>query len=93
MTPSVSRLFSEQDLSRIKHAVEDAEKKTSGEIVPYVVQQSDDYERAVWRGASAAGGLAVLIFLAVHAFTVLCYRLLCRSSLPLSWLHSARGWL
>jgi putative membrane protein len=71
MTPSVSRLFSEQDLARIKHAVEDAEKKTSGEIVPYVVEQSDDYERAVWRGASAAGSLAILTFLAVHAFTVL----------------------
>lgn len=71
MTPSVSRLFSEQDLARIKHAVEDAEKKTSGEIVPYVVEQSDDYERAVWRGASAAGSLALLTFLAVHAFTVL----------------------
>ncbi len=70
MTPSVSRLFSEQDLARIKRAVEEAEKKTSGEIVPYVIEQSDDYERAVWRGASAAGGLAVLTFLAVHAFTV-----------------------
>jgi putative membrane protein len=69
MTPSVSRLFSEQELARIKHAVEAAEMKTSGEIVPYVVERSDDYERAVWRGASAAGGLVVLIFLAVHAFT------------------------
>jgi|WetSurMetagenome_2_1015567.scaffolds.fasta_scaffold11310_3 putative membrane protein len=70
MTPSVSRLFSDQDLARIKQAVEAAETKTSGEIVPYVVEQSDDYERVVWRGASAAGGLAILIFLAIHAFTV-----------------------
>jgi len=71
MTPSVSRLFSEQDLARIKAAVEDAEKRTSGEIVPFVVERSDDYERAVWRGASAAGGLVVLMFLSLHAFTAL----------------------
>jgi putative membrane protein len=71
MTPSVSRRFSEQDLARIKRAVEDAEKKTSGEIVPYVVEQSDDYERAAWRGASAAGGLAILVFLALRTWTVL----------------------
>jgi putative membrane protein len=71
MKSSVSRLFTEQDLARIKHAVEEAEKKTSGEIVPYVVEQSDDYERAAWRGASAAGAVAVLAFFAVREFTSL----------------------
>ncbi len=71
MTLSVSRLFSEQDLLRIKQAVKGAEQKTSGEIVPYVVEQSDGYERAVWRGASAAGAVAVLAFFAVHFFTPL----------------------
>jgi putative membrane protein len=69
MASTVSRLFTEQDLARIKQAVQDAESKTSGEIVPYVVETSDDYERAVWRGAAAAGGLAILVFLALHAFT------------------------
>lgn len=69
MASSVSRLFSERDLIRIRESVQEAEKKTSGEIVPYVVEQCDDYERAVWRGASAAGTLAILAFLAVHALT------------------------
>lgn len=69
MASSVSRLFSEQDLTRISEAVKNAEQKTSGEIVPYVVEQSDDYERALWRGASGAGAIATLAFLGVHMFT------------------------
>ncbi|HCV43918.1 MAG TPA: hypothetical protein DGH68_10580, partial [Bacteroidetes bacterium] len=44
-----SKLFSESDLIRIKVAVEEAEGKTSGEIVPYVVDMSDAYEVAEWR--------------------------------------------
>jgi putative membrane protein len=69
MASSVSRLFSEQDLKRIREAVQEAEKKTSGEIVPFVVEQSDDYERAIWRGASATGVLALLVFLVLYTFT------------------------
>jgi putative membrane protein len=64
-------MFSENDLARITQAVQDAELKTSGEIVPYVVEQSDDYERAVWRAAAGCGGLTVLVFLALHWFTSL----------------------
>ena len=71
MRSSVARHFSQQDLLRIRQAVQDAELKTSGEIVPFIVEQSDGYERAVWRGASAAGALAVLAFFAVHFFTPL----------------------
>ncbi len=69
MTSSVRKLFSEQDLARITQAVQEAEKKTSGEIVPYVVEQSDDYERAVWRAAAGFGGSVVLAFLLLHAFS------------------------
>jgi putative membrane protein len=47
-----SRYFSPQDLERISAAVREAEQKTSGEIVPYFVRQSDRYEEAVWRGAA-----------------------------------------
>jgi putative membrane protein len=68
MTSTVSHMFTEQDLTRIKQAVQGAELKTSGEIVPYVVEMSDDYERAVWRGASVAGAVAVLVFLALYSF-------------------------
>jgi putative membrane protein len=68
MASTVSRKFSEQDLARIKQAVQAAELKTSGEIVPYVVELSDEYERAVWRGASVAGATAILVFLALYTF-------------------------
>jgi putative membrane protein len=69
MSTSVSRLFNEENLARIKEAVQSAEKKTSGEIVPYVVEMSDEYERAVWRGASVGGGIAILAFLVVYTYT------------------------
>ncbi|MCB1174803.1 MAG: hypothetical protein KDK39_14630 [Leptospiraceae bacterium] len=43
--------FSEQDQIQIKNAVAEAEKSTSGEIVPYYVERSDDYQEGIWRGA------------------------------------------
>ena len=51
-------LLSEADLERIRHAVAEAESKTSGEIVPYVVRQCSKYEGALWR-AGGTGALAV----------------------------------
>lgn len=42
--------FTKQDQDRIQQAVANAESKTSGEIVPYYVEQSDDYSEAIWRG-------------------------------------------
>ncbi len=56
---TVARFFSQEDLNRIQTAVQTAEGKTSGEIVPYVVDRSDAYEDADWRGASL---LAVVVF-------------------------------
>ncbi len=57
-------LFSEQDLRAIRAAVAAAEGETSGEIVPYVVDASDGYEGAAWRGA-ALGALAAALLAAV----------------------------
>jgi putative membrane protein len=51
--PGVSDFFSKEDLSRITDAVADAERGTSAEIVPCILDRSDDYEEALWR----AGGL------------------------------------
>ena len=34
MAPAISQLFSAADLDRIKAAINDAEKRTSGEIAP-----------------------------------------------------------
>ncbi|WP_420457572.1 TPM domain-containing protein [Rubrivirga sp.] len=51
-------LFTDDELERIRQAVADAETRTAGEIVPYVVRQSGDYDAATWRAASV-GALAV----------------------------------
>lgn len=42
-------LFSQQDLHDIEAAVQAAEKKSSGEIVPYFVDASADYPEVFWK--------------------------------------------
>jgi putative membrane protein len=64
MGERLEKLFSEQDRERIKNVVDEAEGKTSGEIVPYVVQESDPYAEALWRGGTFLG----VIVLASLAF-------------------------
>jgi putative membrane protein len=65
MAEQLEKLFSQQDRERIKKAVDEAEGKTSGEIVPYVVQESDPYAEALWKGGTFLGVivLATLAFL------------------------------
>jgi putative membrane protein len=58
--------FSQSDLDRIAAAVRAAESKTSGEIVPYFIRQSDDYAVARWRGGAAVSALAILVTLGVQ---------------------------
>ncbi len=67
MRHTVARFFSDQDLSRIKTAVEEAEAKTSGEIVPFVVDHSDDYEEAQWRGAALLTTLVLALCVFLHS--------------------------
>ena len=52
MSRSVDKLFTPEDRERIAAAVRQAEQHTSGEIVPYIVGQCDEYEEAVWRGGA-----------------------------------------
>lgn len=54
--------FSEADKERIKKAVEQAEAKTSGEIVPYFVSQSDNYYEVPFIVASLVG-VSAIVFL------------------------------
>ncbi len=61
MVSDPTRLFSSADLERISEAVRKAESGISGEIVPYVVAESDHYPEAGSRGAAILGGLAILI--------------------------------
>jgi len=63
------RFFSQADLDAIRAAVGEAEARTSGEIVPYVVDESDDYSNAAWKGAALGALLAPLVALAVHRWT------------------------
>jgi putative membrane protein len=69
MAPAISRLFSAADLERISAAVHDAEKRTSGEIVPYVVEQCDEYEFAEWRGGALLALLTAIVLIFLHRFT------------------------
>jgi putative membrane protein len=63
------RFFSEADLEAIQAAVREAEARTSGEIVPYVVDQSDEYASAAWKGAALGALLAPLVALALYRWT------------------------
>jgi putative membrane protein len=69
MSRIISRLFSENDLRNISDAVKQAESKTSGEIIPYVVETSDEYEESIWRGGFVAAMLAFIPFAILYGFT------------------------
>jgi len=49
MHGAVARAFPQAEQDKVAAAVRAAEEVTSGEIVPYVVGQSDHYESAEWR--------------------------------------------
>jgi len=62
----LTRFFSRDEQEAIKAAVAQAERGTSGEIVAYVVEQSDTYEEAEWRGGAFLGSLVVLATILFH---------------------------
>lgn len=74
-------LFTDEELVRIREAIAEAEERTAGEIVPYVVPQSDSYDVAVWRGAG--GGVLAAVFAALMIFQFY-------EGWGLGWLHE--GW-
>lgn len=61
-----NRLFSQADLDAVQVAVREAEARTSGEIVPYVVEQSDEYPSAAWKGAALGALLGPLVAVAIY---------------------------
>ena len=63
---NVAKIFSESDLEAVRRAVGGAERRTSGEIVPYVVGASDDYLETGWRGATLGALLGALAAALVH---------------------------
>jgi putative membrane protein len=75
-------VISDVDLERIRAAVAEAEQRTAGEIVPYVVSRSGRYEIALWRGAVAGGVLTmVATIIALQAY----------AGWGLGWAYSAWG--
>ncbi len=60
--------FTDQEKERIKQAVQDLEKVTSGELVPYFVPSSDKYEETSWY-SSAVVGLFALVVIAFLSYT------------------------
>lgn len=68
MTDELKRFFSQADLERIEATVREAEARTSGEIVPYVVAASDEYPTAAWKGAALGSLLGTLLAAAAYYF-------------------------
>ena len=64
----MNTLIENLDRDEITKAVQAAENRTAGEIVPYVVPRSDSYEIAVWRGASAFALIAITVALLIVQF-------------------------
>lgn len=59
----VSTIFSEQDLAKIREAVQAAERRTRGEIVPMVVPASGRYGEARHRAGLAVALLALAVLI------------------------------
>ncbi|HLP15008.1 MAG TPA: hypothetical protein VK470_02050 [Bacteroidota bacterium] len=62
---NAEQFFPPAEKNRLESAIREAESKTSGEIVPYVVARSDAYPEGAWR----AGAFAAL--LVMFGFSVL----------------------
>lgn len=78
----MKELFTEAELDQIKRAVAGAEERTSGEIVPYIVDRSDRYDVTLWRGASIMALFSV-------CFAGLTYQFY--DGWGLAWLYSGQG--
>jgi putative membrane protein len=62
----VDRFFSDAEREAVAAAVREAEARTAGEIVPYVVPASDGYEGTPWRGAALGAFLGPLAAFAAY---------------------------
>lgn len=69
MAHKVSHLFSRADLDSIRGAVQSAERQTSGEIVPYLVDASDEYEEAEWRFGCLVVAVVLIAASAFHHYS------------------------
>ncbi len=64
--PTVLEGFPESQLERIRVAVSEAERRSGGEIVTYLVDRCDEYPERGWRGALWGGVIALVGATLVH---------------------------
>lgn len=62
----IDRFFGQEVRARIEQAVRAAEQRTTGQIVPVVVEKSDGYPEARYRGALLGAALATAAVLALR---------------------------
>src|SRR5688500_14128899 len=76
MSAIIDKLFDPSARERVATAVRDAERGTSGEIVPCIVEMSDEYEESLWLAALIGAGVALLVIALVYvasgSWAVLC---------------------
>jgi putative membrane protein len=65
--------FSEADKTKIEESVARLEKETSGELVPYFVNKSDDYIEVSWFLAAVFGAFGLLLVFSLSLFWSLPY--------------------
>lgn len=71
MTTNINKYLSADQQATIQAAVRKAESRTSGEIVPMLVAQSDDYREAAAQSAAIlASALSLAVSLALHDTSV-----------------------
>jgi putative membrane protein len=62
--------FEEQDLDRIKAAVKVAENKISGEIVPVIVEKSNDYPSARYKSTLVFTAIAFFVMILLDRYFI-----------------------
>lgn len=67
---NLKKTFTDSDLQRIKEAVNQAEDKISGEIVPVIVDRSGHYSSANYRSSLIMASLAFMIIIIVDRYVI-----------------------
>jgi putative membrane protein len=71
----IEKWITDDDKRLIEDAVRRAEKRTSGEIVPYFVESSDDYEEAAWKGGYFLGTAVFGLIIALDMASLLPFKI------------------
>lgn len=74
--------FTDEERERIKQAVQQAERRTTGEIVPMIVPSSARYREAGYRTGLILGWLTLAVLLTIETYW-----------LPWGWHAGNAGWL